>query len=105
MTFFISITECPPLTASDNGGINCLLGDDGQPSLGDTCTFTCDNGYKLSGSVIRSCQIDESWSGTEPVCIRGMLLGYTHHTLHLLSISYKTINFIIFIKTPIKMYF
>ena len=74
MIIFISITECRPFTAPDNGDIECSLGDDGQPSLGDTCTFTCDNGYKLSGSVIRSCQIDGSWSDTEPVCIRGTLL-------------------------------
>ncbi|XP_065905187.1 sushi, von Willebrand factor type A, EGF and pentraxin domain-containing protein 1-like [Dysidea avara] len=58
---------CPPLTAPDNGDIDCSLGD-GQPSLGDSCTFTCDGGHELSGSVIRSCQIDGSWSGTETIC-------------------------------------
>ena len=66
------LTACQPLTAPDNGDIDCSLGDDGKPSLGDTCTFTCDDGYTLTGSVNRSCKIDETWSGTEPQCIRGM---------------------------------
>ena len=60
LPFFVMFIECPQLTAPDNGDIDCSLGDDGQPSLGDTCTFTCDGGHELSGSVSRSCQIDGS---------------------------------------------
>ena len=68
-------TACQPLTAPDNGDIDCSLGNDGQPSLGDTCTFKCDDGYELSGSNNRTCQIDGSWSGTDTVCTRGMLMS------------------------------
>ena len=61
---------CPPLTAPDNGAITCSLGDDEEANynVGETCTFTCDDGYELTGSVNRSCQIDRSWSGYETTC-------------------------------------
>ena len=65
---------CPPLTAPDNGDIDCSLGDDGEANVGDTCSFTCDLGYELTGSDTRSCQIDGSWSGNETECTRSMLL-------------------------------
>ncbi|XP_065901690.1 adhesion G protein-coupled receptor E2-like [Dysidea avara] len=59
---------CQLLVAPDNGMINCSLGDDGQASLGDTCTVTCNSGYELSGNTSRSCQINGNWSGTESTC-------------------------------------
>ena len=68
-----------PLAAPDNGNIDCELGDDGEANVGDTCTFTCNDGFELTGNDSRSCQIDESWSGTETMCIQviGMLLCNT----------------------------
>ena len=66
------ITACQPLTVPDNGMINCSLGGDGKPGVGDTCTFTCNDGYELTGSVNRSCQIDGTWSGTETNCTLSM---------------------------------
>ena len=68
----ILCVACLPLTGPINGDINCSLGADGQPSLGDTCTFTCDDDYELTGSVSRSCMIDGSWSGNETMCTVGM---------------------------------
>ena len=63
---------CPSLTAPDNGTITCSPpGEDGLPSLGDTCTFTCDNGYELNGSSTRNCQNDGNWSDIDPICSRG----------------------------------
>ena len=59
---------CQPLTAPDNGVIDCSLGDDGEANPGDTCTFTCDDGYELEGSTSRSCEADGSWSGNETKC-------------------------------------
>ena len=61
-------TDCQLLTDPDNGVISCSLGDDGQASLGDTCNYTCDSGYELSGNVNRSCELNGNWSGTEPTC-------------------------------------
>ena len=44
-------TDCQLLTVPDNGIISCSLGDDGQASLGDTCNYTCNSGYELSGNM------------------------------------------------------
>ena len=38
---------------------------------GDTCSFTCNTGYELTGSDIRTCQSNGSWSGSDDVCRRG----------------------------------
>ena len=40
---------------------------------GDTCSFTCDTGYELTGSDTRTCQSDGSWSGSDDVCRRSKL--------------------------------
>ena len=62
---------CLSLTAPENGMINCSLGDDGVPSYEETCSFTCNTGYELTGSDTRTCQGDGSWSDTDVMCIRG----------------------------------
>ena len=61
--------------APNNGDIDCSLGGDGEANPGDTCTYTCDDGFGLDGSGSRTCRNDGSWSGTEPTCRcrRGML--------------------------------
>ena len=51
--------------------INCSLGDDDTFSYEDTCDFTCNTGYELTGSDTRTCQSDGSWSGSDDVCRRG----------------------------------
>ena len=51
--------------------VNCSLGDDGVHSYEDTCNFTCNTGYELTGSDTRTCQSDGSWSGSDNNCIRG----------------------------------
>ncbi|XP_065899301.1 uncharacterized protein [Dysidea avara] len=61
---------CPSLTDPNNGTITCSFGDDGVPSYEDTCSFTCNTGYELTGSDTRTCQSDESWNGTEIMCRR-----------------------------------
>lgn len=69
------LPACPPLTAPTNGMINCELGDDGVPSLGDICSYTCSGGLLLFGSAARTCQSNGSWSGSEVNC-RGKLNVY-----------------------------
>ena len=61
------IVSCPLLHNPNNGTINCSLGDDGIPSYEDTCSFTCNTGYELTGSDTRTCQSDGIWSGTDDV--------------------------------------
>ena len=59
------------LTDPNNGMIICSLGDDGVPSYKDTCSFTCNTGYELTGNDTRTCQSDGSWSGSDPMCRQG----------------------------------
>jgi len=63
------IANCLLLANPVNGMINCSLGDDGVPSYKDTCSFTCNTGYELTGSGTRTCQSDGSWSSDETMCI------------------------------------
>ena len=51
--------------------VTCSLGDDGVPSYEDTCSFTCNTGYELTGSNTRTCQSNGRWSGSETMCRRG----------------------------------
>ena len=48
--------------------INCSLGDDEVPSYEDTCSFTCESDYELTGSNTRTCQSDGKWSGSTVMC-------------------------------------
>lgn len=41
-------------------------GDDS--SIGDVCTFSCDDGFVTSGSDTRTCEEDGDWSGTHTTC-------------------------------------
>ena len=65
---------CPSLSEPSNGMISCSLGSDGDATYKDTCSYTCNTGYKLTGSDTRTCQSDGSWSGTDGSCGRGMWL-------------------------------
>ena len=68
---YTTIGQCPKLLSPPNGMISCSLGDDNITSYEDTCSFTCNTGYELTGSDTRTCQSDGSWSGTDTVCRRG----------------------------------
>ena len=70
MIMYLLLVSCPSLSEPSNGMINCSLGDDGVPSYEDTCSFTCNTGYELTGSESRTCQSDGSWSGSNAVCSR-----------------------------------
>ena len=69
---YVSIlVPCSSLSKPNNGTASCSLGDDGVLSYEDTCNFTCNAGYELTGSDTRTCQSDGSWSGTDSVCRSG----------------------------------
>ena len=58
--------SCPPLTAPNNGMINCTGNE-----FEDTCTFSCDQGYELSGSETQTCQSSTIWNGSDVMCTPG----------------------------------
>ena len=51
--------------------MSCSSGTMGVGFEGDTCSFTCNTGYELTGSDTRTCQSNGSWSGSDDVCIIG----------------------------------
>ena len=68
---YFTIVNCLVLNNTENGITDCSLGDDGVPSYEDTCSFTCNTGYELTGSDTRTCQSNGSWNGSDDVCRRG----------------------------------
>ena len=48
-----------------NGNISCT----GPQVTDENCTFTCDAGYKLNGSVFRQCLPNNTWSGKPFTCL------------------------------------
>ena len=73
---YILLVSCSSLNNPTNGMINCSLGDDGAPTYEDTCSFTCNTGYDLNGSEIRTCQNDGNWSGNSTMCGRSEWFYY-----------------------------
>ena len=66
-TINILLVSCPSLDDPSNGMISCSLEGD---TYEDTCNFTCNTGYELTGSDTRTCQSDGSWSGNISMCER-----------------------------------
>ena len=69
--------RCDILSTPFNGGMSCSSGRVGVGYEGDTCSFTCNTGYELTGSDNRTCQNDGSWSGNNTVCKQGKHLDNT----------------------------
>ena len=66
-----------------NGQVDCGSGLVNMGVEGDNCTFSCDPGYMLQGSVTSgTCENTGSWSGGLPSCVplkcpdrRNVLIG------------------------------
>jgi len=48
--------------------MSCSSGRVGVGYEGDNCSFTCNTGYNLTGSEIRTCQNSGDWSGDVTEC-------------------------------------
>ncbi|XP_065904304.1 receptor-type tyrosine-protein phosphatase delta-like isoform X2 [Dysidea avara] len=65
--------QCNNLTTPSNGVItSCSSVSIGVGYEGDTCSYTCNTGYELTGSDTRTCQSNGNWSGSNDVCRRVM---------------------------------
>jgi len=82
LTGRVSDIGCQSLDILVNGKMTCSLGDDGVPTEDDTCSFTCNDGFELSGSSSRKCQIRNGrgrWTGRRTNCTESM--HYIAHTV------------------------
>ena len=59
---------CPVLPDVSNGSTICTSSEPSNYVYEDTCNFTCNTGYELTGSPQRICQSDGSWSGSPVSC-------------------------------------
>lgn len=53
------------LVMPTNGGMHCT----GSQVTGESCHFNCEPGYQLTGSSIRECLANHSWSGIDSSCL------------------------------------
>jgi len=66
---------CPVLDDPDNGVVECSLEDGDVPTEGSTCIYVCDGGFDPSDDeIVRECQSDGNWSGSDITCDRGRML-------------------------------
>ena len=56
-------------------------------SIGDTATYTCDDGYELVGVQVLNCQSNGMWDNSPPICRRELqiLQSARHHFLSILT--------------------
>lgn len=71
--------SCPPLPRLYHGYHQALPGVEPE-----TVEFFCNHSYAVSGDARRTCQPDGTWSGKQPLCVRGtvsvvMLFFFFHH--------------------------
>ncbi|KAL9960475.1 hypothetical protein ACROYT_G033940 [Oculina patagonica] len=61
------VITCPALPEPSNGA---RLGCSGNAAMNYSteCQFSCNNGYTGSGSAVRTCQHDGTWSGNDFTC-------------------------------------
>ena len=71
MSFISLDIRCDILSTPSNGEMTCSSGRVGVGYEGDTCSFTCNTGYELTGSDNRTCQDNGSWSGEDTSCKKG----------------------------------
>ena len=64
--FFSTAQPCDQvLYAPNNGTILCTS----DQVTDQNCSFTCDAGFTFTGSQLRECLSDNSWTGVDVVCI------------------------------------
>ena len=63
---------CPILQAPKYGSISAVLNN---PKSGDVVAFTCNDGYNLLGSDVRTCLETAEWTGKAVSC-QGIIISY-----------------------------
>ena len=70
LLWFETDHRCSPVPNAEI--TSCNSHSTGAGYEGDTCNFTCNSGYQLTGSETRTCHIGGNWIDNDDVCRRGM---------------------------------
>ena len=81
-SFHAIVIQCPGLPPISNGAVDLSRGT----KFKCTAVYGCNTGYVLNGIVARTCQEDQTWSGTEPTC-DGMFI-HIHSKINQLCVIY-----------------
>ena len=57
------VDGCGSLPPPENGNV-----DASTTTVGSVATYSCSNGFLISGDSQRNCQMDGFWSGSAPTC-------------------------------------
>ena len=76
---------CPTLSNPENGQVTV-----NTRTVGNVATYTCNNGYNLTGASMRTCTqngVIGQWTPEEPTCPRNLIIFASDHNDHSLSLS------------------
>ena len=77
---------CPTLSTPENGQVTV-----NTRTVGSVATYTCNNGYNLTGASFRICAPDSGvigqWTLQPPTCPRKLIEFASDHNDHSLSLS------------------
>ena len=66
-----AVVLCDELQAPTNGIVRVSGSTEGS-----TATYSCISGYSLVGNILRQCQNNGEWSGTQPFCERNSKITF-----------------------------
>jgi len=82
----VIIKECPTPPQVHNGYSAEVSGSDGRIKYVE---YFCNNTYILSGDSKRTCQKNGTWSGSQPLCVRGTISSSSFKSI----VKYLTLYF------------
>ena len=74
----ISLGSCPALSDPLNGAVS--METDGSVTI---ATFTCNNGYRLTGDSTLTCNSNGTWNAPSPECGEYNQLAVINSFLHI----------------------
>ena len=72
---FSIVVNCSSVPDLNNGMVVYNSQGQDRTLVDATVTYTCDTGYMLSGSMMRTCQANGTWTDSDPTCNSECLLG------------------------------
>lgn len=60
--------QCPDLEDPENGSVDCGVDLEVQFSYGSSCSFRCEEGYRLQGASTTKCTSAAKWTAETPRC-------------------------------------